>query len=461
VVDVIGIVEACAREATLFAAVGFLIGGIDDLVVDALYGLRYLRRRWRGVRELTLSDMAPPRARLAVFVPAWDEAAVIGPMLRTALARFDHPGYRIYVGTYPNDRATIDAVAEVAESDPRVRLVVGPRAGPTTKADNLNALWRALKRDEAATGVAATGIVLHDAEDVVHRHELRVFDEYLTRFDAVQLPVFPLPDPRSRLIGGTYIDEFAEAHGKQLVVREAIGAGLPFAGTGCAIRAEMIARIADARDGRPFDAASLTEDYELGLTIAAMGGRTTLAWVTEADRRTPVAVRALFPARLEPAMRQRSRWMIGIALAGWDRVGWGHWSAIGEHWMRMRDRRSPLAVIVLLAAYAAFVLWGASAVLHWTVGSSPLKAEPWLRAVLLANAAMLAWRLAVRASFVGRIYGAREAALSLPRVLVGNLIALVAARRALFRYASMLRGEALVWDKTSHSFPDDVAEALR
>ena len=190
---------------------GFLIGGIDDLVVDALYAARYLRRRWRGVRDLTLSDMAPPRGRLAVFVPAWDEAAVIGPMLRTALARFDHPGYRIYVGTYPNDRATIDAVADVAASDSRVRLVIGPQPGPTTKADNLNALWHALKQDEAATGTTATGIVLHDAEDVVHPGELRVFDEYLTRFDAVQLPVFPLPDPRSRLIGGTYMDEFAEA----------------------------------------------------------------------------------------------------------------------------------------------------------------------------------------------------------------------------------------------------------
>ncbi len=36
-----------------------------------------------------------------------------------------------------------------------------------------------------------------------------------------------------------------------------LGAAIPFAGVGCAIRFEMLSRIAETRGGDPFDAASL------------------------------------------------------------------------------------------------------------------------------------------------------------------------------------------------------------
>jgi adsorption protein B len=75
-------------------------------------------------------------------------------------------------------------------------------------------------------------------------------------------------------------------------VRQALGAGLPLAGVGCAIRRDILGAIADARGGVPFDATSLTEDYELGLTISAMGGRVCLARVAECPGGLPVAVRS-------------------------------------------------------------------------------------------------------------------------------------------------------------------------
>jgi bacteriophage N4 adsorption protein B len=37
---------------------------------------------------------------MAVFVPAWDESAVIGQMLKATLKRLDYPDYRIFVGHY-------------------------------------------------------------------------------------------------------------------------------------------------------------------------------------------------------------------------------------------------------------------------------------------------------------------------------------------------------------------------
>ena len=85
-----------------------------------------------------------------------------------------------------------------------------------------------------------------------------------------------------------------------------IGAALPLAGVGCAIRRDMIGRIAELRGGAPFDATSLTEDYELGLTIRALGGRTLLA------RRTAKIHSATTASELSPS---HSRYASNLSLA--------------------------------------------------------------------------------------------------------------------------------------------------
>lgn len=450
-------IDGFTHEAMLFAAIGFLIGGIDDLAVDLLYGWQLLRARMRrAAPEPTLDRLTreTPAMRIAVFIPAWDESAVIGAMLHSTLARYGAGDYRLYVGAYPNDPATIAAIRDVEDSESHIRLVLCDRPGPTTKAHCLNRLWHALRTDEATGATRAEAVILHDAEDLVHPGELVVHAHFLRRHDVTQTPVEPLIDPAGPLVSGHYCDEFAEAHGKQLPVRQRIGAGLPLAGVGCGIARPMLERIATMRGGEPFDESSLTEDYELGLGIAALGGSGVFARVRECDGGPLVATRAHFPATLESAIRQKARWMVGIALAGWDRTGWAampHWR---DHWMRMRDRRALLAVLVLATAYVALLGWALSRTGHALGGTPDRVIDPGLAWLLRINAAMLAWRLAVRAWFVGRIHGWRQALWSLPRAPVANLIALLAARRALFRYIAMLRGAAIRWDKTAHHFPD-------
>jgi adsorption protein B len=452
------LIATVTHEVTLFAAVGLLIGGIDDLIVDVIYLWRRLRGRWRADARLILADLPPPPQRFAIFVPAWDESAVIGAMLTTLVTRLTEARLTIFVGTYPNDPETIEAVAQVAERDPRVRLVIGPRAGPTTKADCLNGLWRAMRDEESwRGGERIDAIILHDAEDVVHRGELVVFGHHLHTADAVQLPVLPLPRPGAHMVGGTYLDEFAEAHAKTLLVRTVVGAGLPLAGVGCAIARPVLDRIAAARHGSPFDAESLTEDYEMGLSIAAMGGRMRLATVPERAGGPPVGVHAYFPSTLDAAVRQKTRWLLGIALAGWDRTGWGRRPRLGEVWMRMRDRRAPLALVVLLAAYAALTLELVRVGLSYAGMARP-PIQDWLALLLAINGLLLLWRLGMRAAFVGRRYGTAEALRSIPRMLVGNIVAMMAARRALVRYVAMLRGAPTRWDKTAHQFPDVATE---
>jgi bacteriophage N4 adsorption protein B len=115
------------RELALFAAAGFLLLGISDLAVDLIYlGLR-VKRLIAGSGHEQWAATPPAAAqpgRLAIFVPAWDESAVIGPMLSHATRAFGQQDYVFFVGCYPNDPATIAAVAGLGHD--RIRLVVGP-----------------------------------------------------------------------------------------------------------------------------------------------------------------------------------------------------------------------------------------------------------------------------------------------------------------------------------------------
>jgi bacteriophage N4 adsorption protein B len=446
-----------AAELALFAGAGFLLFALNDLLVDLIY---FARAIWRALAVYTrypraFASVLPENAEpgfIAMLVPAWDESVVIASMLRATIGRLDYANYRIFVGYYRNDPATAAAIASVA--DGRIEAVEVDRDGPTTKADCLNHLYDALIAYEVDVGRSATAVALHDAEDVIHPLEFRVFDRLIGRAALIQLPVLPLPDKHSRWIAGHYCDEFAEAHIKELVVREAVGAAIPLAGVGCAIARKALSQLATMRDGKPFAGSSMTEDYEIGLTIGALGLKTMFVRLpARPGERGVVASRGHFPATLGASVRQKARWLGGIALSGWDRLGWT--GGIGERWMRMRDRRGPLAALLLVAAYGAAFLWSQI----WLAESlgAPIDArlDPMLVRLLTINGWLLAWRILMRACFTCYAYGLREGLLSIPRVVVGNLIAILAAVRALSLHVG---GGATRWDKTQHIFPFELPQ---
>ncbi len=448
--DSFALLDFASRELLLFAGIWFLIGALDDLALDGAWLWKLVRARWRGAeRHIGAPDAQP--LTYAVFVPAWDEREVIGDMVAHCLMRWRDQNYRLYIGVYANDPATAQAARAGAAGDPRVRVVMLDAEGPTSKADCLNRLWQVLQRDGAEGRFAADAVVLHDAEDVVHPAELQLSRRWLAVHTYVQIPVRPLIDPASPLISGHYADEFAEAHLRKMPVRSAMGVAMPCAGVGCAFRRSALERLAaESRSNAPFATDSLTEDYELGIRIHERGGRG--AFVRERDQHGDlIATRAFFPSDLTASVRQKTRWMIGIALSGWDRTGWG--GSVGDIWMRARDRRSALAAVVLVAGYSGLGLWlasgiGAAAGLH-----SPGPIDPVARMLMMLTACTLIWRLLVRAVCTGWEHGWAQAIWSLPRALVSNIIAVMAARRALMAYAASLRGADLPWDKTRHRIP--------
>lgn len=447
-----------ASELALFAAVGFLLFAIDDLLVDLIY---FGRRAWRALtvysrfpRAFADSlDASKAPGRIAVFVPAWDESAVIADMLRATLRRWGDADYRLFVGHYRNDPATAAAVASVR--DPRIEPVLVDSDGPTTKADCLNHLYDALVASECRDGWVAKAVVLHDAEDLVHPLEIALFDRMIERAAIVQLPVLPLVDPSSNWVSGHYCDEFAESHGKDLVVREAVGASIPLAGVGCAIERGALARLAACEGGRPFIASSMTEDYEMGLRVGALHLKSMFVRIPAVTgSRSVVASRGHFPTSLDAAIRQKARWIGGIAFAGWDRLGWN--GGLGERWMRMRDRRGPLAGLLLLAGYGAALIWLQVGIAIALGAPVQLALSPALATLLTVNAAMLGWRVLMRVGFVTATYGLAQGLLSVPRLVVGNVIAILAVWRALTIHS---RGGPSRWDKTRHIFPIEESAA--
>ena len=455
---------ALARELALFAGVVFLIFALGDILLDIGWLVFRPSRATAPVAADTKVE------GLALFIPAWHEGAVIGDMLAHACGAWHQSAVRFYVGVYPNDVLSHVVAIGAARRDARVRIIRVGAPGPTSKGDCLNALWRALKSDVARGDFVCRAVAFHDAEDRVDPLEPQLYAAELARADAVQIPVLPLPRRGARLIAGHYLDEFALTHRRDMPLRARLGAPMPFAGVGFAVRFALLDLLSMRRGGTPFAADSLTEDYELGMLIGAYGlsARFVDIFGPAGDR---IVSRGSFPGTVETAVRQKARWIAGIALAGWDSLGWigpGRRGAARPRrdiwltrWMLWRDRRAPLAALVLLTAYVALVVTALGKAGQILAGWAPPHSSEALRTLMAIDAAILVWRLGMRGHFTAQWYGGRQALMALPRAFVANVIAILAARRAVGLYYRMLRSGKVVWDKTEHHpNPDHVTPGV-
>ncbi len=435
-----------AREFALLATTLFLIGGVDDLAVDLLW-------LWRG-RGPKRNRRAPQTnvSRIVVALPAWREDELIFATA-AAMARSwsGDDDVRIVIGVYANDPSTLAAARRAEGADARISVAVNPRAGPTTKGDNLGSIWAHVER--GLDGFAPDALLIHDAEDRVQAEELIAVRAALAQAHYAQLPV--VPDLLPSWVANHYADEFAEAHAKELPLRAALGVALPTAGAGCAFRVEAIAALSELRAGAPFEPGSLTEDYEAGVRLSAKGLAGAMVDARDASGRR-IAVHAPFPTQLGAALRQKTRWVRGVSLDGWDRLGWPVPSDSSFlrrwlwRWMLWRDRRALLAALALFLSYTAVALWAIGTAIEAKQAAQVSSALEW---AVLATGAMLVWRLVLRVGFTARIYGWRVGIAALPRTIGANVILICVAARAFLGYRRGRAGAPLHWDKTDHPQP--------
>ena len=471
--------HASLEVAAAMVAIAILLSSVDDLFIDVWYWCRRVFRWWTLERTGKLKPLTAAQLRerdeqpIAIMVPAWKEYDVIAAMVENLVQVMEYRRYMVFIGTYPNDAETTGEAERMARRYRQVRHVQVPHGGPTCKADCLNFVVEAIFAVEQETGQQFAGVVLHDSEDVLHPLELKFFNYLLPRKDMIQLPVASLERKLGELVAGTYMDEFAESHGKEMVVRESVAGMIPSAGVGtCFSRRALLALVGSTRN-HPFNISSLTEDYDVGMRLQELGmtsifglfpvtykvkRRTFLGKEVERELRAPLSVREFFPDGFHAAYRQKSRWALGIGLQGWHQIPWRGRSTSARYFL-LHDRKGVVTSFIGIVAYLLllqFIVLHAGAAAGWWMDSVPLlfAADSAWAALVWINAGFFVSRAVQRMYFTTRLYGWQHGLMSLPRMVIGNFVNCMAVARAWRMYlASIFLGKKLVWDKTAHDFP--------
>ncbi|QIL70500.1 glycosyl transferase family protein [Diaphorobacter sp. HDW4B] len=463
--------------AGVFVALVIFVSSIDDLIVDAWFWIRKTYRRFFMQRYAPLTSQqirAVPEQPLAIMVPAWLEYDVIALMLESMVGTLEYKNYMIFVGTYKNDARTKEEVERMRRRYRQLVHVEVPHDGPTCKADCLNWIVQAIFLQNQHQSVPFAGVVLHDSEDVVHPLELKYYNYLLPRVDFIQLPVASLERHWYELVAGTYMDEFAEWHTKDLVVRESMTRMVPSAGVGTCFSRRALESLAVETNNQPFNTDTLTEDYDIGTRLSRMGmkqifGRFPVDHVIrrktwfglgpekEEVQKLPLDIREYFPNTFKTAYRQKARWTLGIGLQGWSQVGWK--GSLATKYLLFRDRKGLITSFVAIGGYVLLLnflaFWLADKMGWWqTYFPSQFSPRGWVGTLILLNGIALLLRTFQRGLFVQRLYGWEHALLSAPRMVIGNFINAAAAARAWKLFiVHLVTGKRLAWDKTMHDFP--------
>lgn len=476
-VDLFSIYLYAMKMIAIVVGIIIAISSLDDLFIDLVYWCRHLWRSlfiYRRHAPLSHLDLHTCREKpLAIMVPAWHEIGVIGNMAQLASETIDYENYAIFVGTYPNDPDTQREVDAVCAVYPNVHKVVCARPGPTSKADCLNNIVEAILVFERRCSIEFAGFILHDSEDVLSSLELRLFNYLVERKDLIQIPVYPFERQWQNFTSMSYMDEFAEVHGKDVVVREALAGQVPSAGVGTCFSRRAMIELLKSGDGIPFDTQSLTEDYDIGFRLKAKGLKEVFVRfpATTASQKTwdeqshfgmgyrasqVLCVREYFPATISTAVRQKSRWIIGIVFQGYKTHGWT--SSWILNYFLWRDRKGVVAnfasFLAQIILFQIILLW-----IYQTVWPdayhflSVFSDNPTLVALFWLNTLLFINRIFQRIYFVTIYYGLFQGLLSIPRLIWGNYINFMANCRAISQIIREGDPHRVAWDKTTHDFP--------
>ncbi len=472
----------------LVLVIMYLLMSVDDFLWDIVTSVvrRFHRKHNLDFQKL---DTVPPKL-LAVTIAAWHEENVLGDVIDNFIASTSYPRsmYRIFLGIYPNDLATLEVAQGLAERYSNVHVVINALPGPTSKAQNINYVIREIRQFEKEHGWEFASLTIHDSEDVVHPYELLVTNYLLDTHEALQFPVFPLLRmPRfsnffKGITTGTYADEFAENHYTTMVNRSMTRAFVPSAGTGFVLSRKTLSYFGN-EDVLPSN--SLTEDYRLALTLYENNIR--LYYVLERIPRVNdrgkvvwdyVTTRSMFPSTFKTAVKQKTRWILGITMQSVrfrDIFLTKGISLVGRYSL-YKDLKAKIGNLLVVVGYPVLIYFLVSLFLPLQPIFPLFSLSWWLS---LAVSAMMLERQLFRGIAIYNVYGMRSvffACLFPPlfplRLIWGNIINMVSTFRA-FRqkYSGGKKKKKkqqsvgganptqIKWAKTDHAFLD--REVLR
>ena len=428
-----------------------LIFGLDDLFLNLLALANRIRPTSLDPNELQKIKSARQK-KIAVLIANWHEEDVLEAMVRGNTANIRYQNYTIFLGVYPNDEATLVIAKRLERNNVKVRVLLNSCPGPTSKGQLLNEMLRQIMASEKSSLEPFDLFLMHDSEDLIHPESFSLINSETENHDFIQLPVFSLKIPWHQMIAATYMDEFAEVHTRDLLVRSHFKLAVPSAGVGTALTRRLVLSILRLQNGELLDSNCLTEDYQLGHRAHRLGFRSAFIcrYIQNNSKRDFIATREYFPDRFKTSLKQKTRWTLGVAFQARAILGW--WGGLGERYFLWRDWRAPLNSLLVFGATAWLLSFS---VVYFIYGHGLHVGNQFgFLEVCAFNLGQMILRLAIRTRTTFNIYGLSSCLLVPLRWPIANLINTLASAQAAHQYLRYkLFGEQLKWAKTQHRLP--------
>ncbi|MDD9207367.1 glycosyltransferase family 2 protein, partial [Georgenia sp. 10Sc9-8] len=283
------------------------------------------------------ADPQPPATRVVALIPAHNESASIAATIEAVLAQDRLPDEVVVI---PN--GCIDDTADIARRYPVTVLELPALAH--RKAEALNTAWRRHATD-------ADIVVCLDADTVLPPHAVADWatematEPWLGGSSSKFTMLAPGLLPRLQKAEFATWTQTALDRGQTHVL----------AGTGCAIRGEVL-RVLAARDDRegPWCYTSATEDFELTYRVRELGYRCHVSPTVRAYTDAMPTVRALWG--------QRMKWQVGtvqdLLAFGLNKLTWRDWAQQALGLLNAAARALWVAVLTTAALLDVFhVMW--------------------------------------------------------------------------------------------------------
>jgi adsorption protein B len=190
-------------------------------------------------------------------------------------------------------------------------------------------------------------------------------------------------------------------------------------------------------------------------------------WPQERPQMELIATREFFPARFRDAVRQRSRWVLGIAFQGWENLGWGH--SLRIRYTLFRDRKGLFSGYLNIVSYSLMAVFLSIAAFNVYTGHAwndhlpqvAMQSRFWFW-ITTANLAMQVNRMVQKMICVARVARFRQVWIVPVRMMWAICVDLCSTMHATHRFAkSKLTGTPLKWAKTAHEYPSEEVICLQ
>ena len=448
--------EHISFTATFIISTVVLISlfALDDLLIDVLAFFKNAKPQKLTDALLRTLDTQPEQ-RIAIMIANWHEHEVLERMIIGNLSQVQYRNYYFFIGVYPNDKETSELAYRLASQYPQVIAVTNSLSGPTSKGQMMNECARAILLKEQQLGFRFDIFMLHDSEDVIHPLSLKLINYFMKGADFIQIPVYSFDVPKTEFVAGTYVDEFAEHHTKEMILRSNMKQAVPSAGTGTALSRQLALTLMDHQHGALLKEDTLTEDYHIGNTAHLLGFRSLfLCFYREqpSGSRDFIATREYFPKRFRSSIRQKTRWCIGICFQGLKNLGWT--GSLLHRYFLWRDRRGFLNAILISSASTILLLFVIGV---WDINEFFTNNTHLLFQTLIGfNLFNFTFRIMRRMLAVKNVASTSQALLVPLRWPLANLINVIATFCAWRDYRiAEFKGVQPRWVKTQHELPLD------